>query len=230
MKKRIRWLSKESFYKSFFFVKNKTNINNNYNKNIISENGKYKNENIIINKKIDINKINDLEQNININDINSDRKLLENQSKTLSFNSKETIKDDIKSISKKTKYDSLSKISIVKVKEIFEIKPINQRETNTQENKEDLKEKRSINSSPNEKELKLNELLDKLSSSKEIEFHKIEKNIIQEKIKDNELTQNVNNISKINKNSITKNKRSKILLENGKGLDSRSSINPLINQ
>ena len=223
-------LSKESFYKSFFFVKNKTNINNNYNKNIISENGKYKNENIIINKKIDINKINDLEQNININDINSDRKLLENQSKTLSFNSKETIKDDIKSISKKTKYDSLSKISIVKVKEIFEIKPINQRETNTQENKEDLKEKRSINSSPNEKELKLNELLDKLSSNKEIEFHKIEKNIIQEKVKENELTQNINNISKINKNSITKNKRSKILLENGKGLDSISSINPLINQ
>jgi hypothetical protein len=220
-------LKKESFYNIFFNEKNYSNSFNYNNKNLTSGNEKRKNENIIINRKIDIKKINDIDQNLNINDINSDRKLMENQNKTLSFNSNGIIDDDVKSLSKKSKHDSLSKISIIKMKEIFEIKPVNKKENNIQENKEDTKERRSINSSLNEKGFKINELLDLLTSPKAIEFNKVEKNAILE---ENEQTKKAIFSPRISKNTLPRSIRPKINIENEKGLDSKSSINVLINQ
>ena len=235
-------LNKDSFYNDIFVIsKNKNNsrnkINdkndiNSYKKYIsIDDNNKNGNENID-NKKIDINNDDDKDNILNINDmINTERKLLSNQNKTISlYNSKDinNYKNN-KSISKTSKYDDFSKISDVKNFEQFEIKINKKEEIQNQQNKEETKEKISNNSleEEKEKEYKLNELLDLINSSKKIPSYKIDNNKIQEDFKENEITKK-DNLSKINQVSISRKKRTKILVDRELGPGSGTSRSSLI--
>ena len=233
-------LNKESFYNNFFDKKiknnnrnliiDKNNINH-YNKSLISKDDNDKNEIILINnKENDENNSYNIDKNLNINDIvNSDRKLLTSQNKSLSlYNSKDinNYKNN-KCISNNSRYDNFSMISEVKMSEKFEIK-VNKKETQTQENKEDTKEIKSSNSSVNKKEFKLNEILDLINSTKKIISFKNKNNKIQEDFEENELTPKDINSSKLSKNSISK-KKSKNSINNNNEPDSGTSRNSLIN-
>ena len=112
--------------------------------------------------------------------------------------------------------------------ENFEIKVINIKEKEKDDNKEETKEKKSYNSLLNEKELKLNEILDLISSNKKINSYIKENSKIQDDFKENELTKKDINSSKLSKKSIlSKNKR--VLVNNKEKLGSETSRNSMIN-
>jgi len=233
-------LNKESFYNNFFDTKNKNNNRNkiidknninHYNKSLISKDDNNKNEIILINnKKNDENNSYIIDKNLNINDIvNSDRKLLASQNKSISLYNSKDISNyrNNKCVSNNSRYDNFSMISEVKMTEKFEIK-VNKKEIQTQENKEETKEIKSSNSSVNAKEFKLNEILDLINSTKKIISFKNKNNKIHENFEENELTQKNINSSKLSKNNIFK-KKSKNDINNNNEPDSGTSRSSLMN-
>ena len=224
-------LNKDNYYKEFFNKNEFENIDNvNNNKNMISKDNENENGNKLIG--IEITNNDNIDQNLIINKLinaDSERKsLIKKENKTLSlYNSKDySSYKNINTYSKNSKFDDLSLISEVKKDEKFDLKVINKKEINNQNDKEDTKEKIS-NSSSKEREYKMNELLDLINSNIKIHQQRNENSKIQEEFEEN-LTKKDINSSKLSKNSITRKNKSKLTLEDKEQVQ-QNSRNFLIN-
>ena len=224
-------LNKDNYYKVFFNkneFENNDNVNNN--KSMISKDNENENGNKLIG--IEITNNDNIDQNLIINKLinaDSERKsLIKKENKTLSlYNSKDYSNyKNINTYSKNSKFDDLSLISEVKKDEKFDLKVINKKEINNENDKEDTKEKIS-NSSLKGREYKMNELLDLINSNIKIHQQRNEISKIQEEFEQN-LTKKDINSSKLSKNSITRKNKSKLTLEDKEQVQ-QNSRNFLIN-